>query len=522
MEISEQEALIKGMEDDPVSFIETFMERKLSIKQRLFIEKTKTEKHVFAIWSRQTGKSTVIASYIIWRLLYGKGYTTKDEKINEQIAICAPIKDQLNNLFDKLRTLIDKNEFISSFIVKMNHDRIVCKNGNFAKLMSASPGAQIRGFTATCIVIDESQDITDNKYSGDIMPFGATTNPLIIEAGTPKTKNHFYRTMLSKDVCVIRQPWFECPFLSEEYVMSEKEKSPDALWRQEYLCEFIEEGVLAFPSRLFEPEMKNGTLTGRHNLTDYHYLSKIEQLNKTRIELINKLATEDGAIFTAGLDLGKQEDTTVLTIYRVDCRPIQLMVCIEFPLGFPYIEVAKVSGMFYKAYSPYEFNVDYTNEKAFGEMLVENEVPVFKHKKFLRGLIPFTTKNKTEMINSAQVLLENFQLQLPNIAEKLLSQFLNQQYETNEMGQYKYYHPTGEHDDMLWSSLLALKNVSLLSTKDIVSFVNPWERFDDDQGKSESTSDALSTTKKLRRKPLQRSYVRNPMGRCLNEAVRIR
>jgi len=258
MEQLEAEKQIQSMEEDPVAFIEVFLGRELSEKQKFFIRSTKHHKHLVAIWSRQTGKSTVIASYILWRLLYGKGQIINKEWMPEHIAIVAPIKDQIKNLYEKIQVLVNKSEFIASFITKMNTEVIKCKNSNEAKFLSASPGSQIRGYTATLIVIDESQDITDSKYNADILPFGATTNALVIEAGTPKTKNHFYQATQSKSILTIKQPWFECPFLSKEYVMGQKSLSPEALWRQEYLCEFMEEGVLAFPSILFEPEIKNG------------------------------------------------------------------------------------------------------------------------------------------------------------------------------------------------------------------------------------------------------------------------
>lgn len=478
--LEEQEKLIQSFETEPVAFIEVFIERALSPKQRQFIQYTKTFKHIVAIWSRQTGKSTVIASYIVWRLLYGKGCDINGEHMFEHIAVVAPIKEQHNMIYNKIRTIVDKNEYILGFIEKMNSEEIKMKNGNEAKFMSASPGAHIRGYTATCIVIDESQDITDDKYSADIMPFGSTTNALVIEAGTPKTKNHFYATVNDKSggTKVVRQPWFECPFISKEYVMGQKAISTDGLWRQEYLCEFMEEGVLVFPSRLFEPEEKKGKLTGRWNLLDYTFIEKVDELTKERVEMVTK-ANKEGAQRTAGLDLGRQNDNTVFTIYRTDIRPIKLEVMISFPLGTDYRQITQVISMFYKIYQPYELNLDYTNEKSFVEMLQEAGVPVVVDKAMVRGAIQFTSKNKSEMVNTTKILLENYQLCLPRTAEVLISQFLNQQFELSEQKKYKFFHPSNEHDDSLWSTLLALKNISLLSFEEITSFVNVWEKHDD-------------------------------------------
>lgn len=474
---AESEKLIASFEDDPVGFIEVFLERELSPKQTVFIETTKNARHIIAIWSRQTGKSTVIASYILWRILYGKGVTINKEWMPEHIAIVAPIKDQIKNLYDKLRTLIDRSEFIAQFIVKMNTEIIICKNGNEAKFLSASPGSQIRGYTATCIIIDESQDITDNKYNADVLPFGATTNALVIEAGTPKTKNHFYQSMMSKMITIIKQPWFDCPFISEEYVMKQKETSPKSLWRQEYLCEFADEGILVFPSYLFEPESRDGKATGRWNLGEYEWLSRVEDLNQAKIKEIYAMQKE-GAQFVAGLDLGKQNDNTEFRIFRTDIRPIRQYVGIKFELGTPYDKIAQQVGFLYKYFQPYEFNFDYTNEKGFAERLTENEVPVFHDKNKKRGAIAFTQQNKTEMINTTVVLLEKFQLQLPKEDEVLIQQFMNQQFEMSDNGKYKYFHPSNENDDALWATLLALKNVSLLTGNDVIAFVNPWEKTD--------------------------------------------
>ena len=476
---SEQaEKLIASMEHDPVQFIEVFLERQLSDKQRHFIASTKNKNHLVAVWSRQTGKSTVIASYILWRILYGKGITINNEHMPEHIAIVAPIKDQIKNLYEKIEILVNKSEFIAGFITKMNTEIIRAKNGNEAKFLSASPGSQIRGYTATCIVIDESQDITDSKYSADILPFGATTNALVIEAGTPKTKNHFYQAVQSKNIYTIKQPWFECPFLSEEYVMSQKNISPLPLWRQEYLCEFVEEGVLAFPSNLFEPEAKEGQLTGRWNLKEYDYIKEIQELTKDKVDQINKMVKE-GAEFVTGLDLGKQNDNTVYTILRVDTRPIQLYVQLKFELDTRYTEIAKKIAVFHRIFQPSEFNIDYSNEKMFIEALIDNDIPVVQDKKNKRGAIAFTNKNKVEMVTTARILLENFQLQLPKSAETLIHEFLNQQFEITENGMYKYFHPSNEHDDSLWSTLLALKQITVLTTDDVVTFQNPWERHDE-------------------------------------------
>jgi phage FluMu gp28-like protein len=288
--------------------------------------------------------------------------------------------------------------------------------------------------------------------------------------------------------------------------MGQKAISPDALWRQEYLCEFIEEGVLVFPSRLFEPEEKAGKLTGRWNLADYSYIDKPEKLTKEKMIMINA-SFNDGAQYAAGLDLGRQNDQTVYTIYRVDTRPIKIEVMLDFPLDTNYKVIAATISNFHKVYQPSEFNIDYTNEKSFIEMLQENNIPVVVDPKMTRGAIQFTSKNKSEMVNTVKILLENFQLCVPRNAEQLISQFLNQQFEMSEQGKYKFFHPSNEHDDALWSTLLALKNVTLLTAMDIITWKNPWEHFDDKvHGENRKTAgEVLATNQRFARE--RREYV---------------
>ena len=487
--------LFKQLEEDPEFFISVFLQRKLSPKQEAWVKATKVHKHVVAIWSRQTGKSTVIASYIVHRWLYGKGMKVNGEWMPENIVVAAPIKEQVANLYDKIRILVDKIPHIGSFIEKLNRERGLVKNGNKLTFLSASPGSNIRGATATMIVIDETQDIIDSKYYGDLLPMGATTNALILEAGTPKTKNHFWATINSKSAKVITQKWFECPFLDEQFVMDRKASSPEALWRQEFLGEFIEEGVICFPSVYFEPEMFKGQTTGRWNLGKYEFISDVRQItDEVRRKILQ--THEDGARYTSGLDLGKSQDNSVYTIFRVDTVPIRLKLKIVFPLNTNYKEVAAIIGFVYNIYQPFDVNVDYSNEKGFIERLWENNVPVIiNDKKKKRGALPFTVKNKTEMITAAQMLLEAYQLCLPKGDDMYLSQWMNQQYEVSEQtGQYRYYHPSNEHDDQLWSSLLALKNISTVSKEEIIEFVNPWERFDEVMNKPQKDVLAVEST----------------------------
>ena len=156
--------------------------------------------------------------------------------------------------------------------------------------------------------------------------------------------------------------------------------------------------------------------------------------------------------------------------------------------------------MFNRVFQFYEFNFDYTNEKTFLETLREEGLSAFEDKKKLRSAIVFTQQNKTEMINTANILLERYQLQLPKKAEKLISEFLNQQFEITSQNKKIFYHPSNETDDSLWATLLSLKNIKIFAQESKIEFVNPWEKQDivvHGEGKK-SAKEVVFSTKKIR------------------------
>ena len=491
---------IKAYKTNPLLFIETFLERKLTDKQMQFLkdlEDPSKRRHV-AIWARQTGKSTVLSSYIVWVLLYGPGFEVNGEHQPETILVLAPILEQVINLHEKIMHLLHKNEIIESYLEKANKGEVTAKNKNRIIFLSASPGSHIRGFTASKIFIDESQDVTDAKYYGDIMPFGATTNALIVEAGTPMTKNHFWKVLedskkTGSKVTVSKQLWFECPFLSKDYVMAQKAVSPSALWRQEFLCEFVEEGVLVFPSKYFDETTINDKdiEVKKWNLAEYGYVINMNELSEGAIADIKK-GLKAGDNYTFGLDLGRSRDYTVLTAVRISEFPLRIAAQIRFELGTSYTEIVKVIKKLYDVYNPVEFNFDYTAEKGFADLMQSESIPIIIDDMHTKGAIVFHVKTKMDMVSTAQVLFEQFKFQLPRIttiltdndsarqkqSEQLLQQFLNQQFEVSKKDEKvkMYYHPSSENDDMLWSTLLAVKNItSNFNILELAGFHNPWE-----------------------------------------------
>jgi len=508
-------SLFERCKKDAYLFAKTFrispQKQPISPKQKeVFDAVTRNEEHIVLLWSRQTGKSTVLSEIIVWWLLCGS---------EERVFVLAPVEDQSKEIYDKIARILLEYPFFERFVIKNNSEEIKMNNGNFVKFMSASPGSHIRGKTATRIIIDETEDVIDEKYYGDITPFlaaiqrdfvGKVKKKTLIEAGTPKTKNHFYEVLSKGGVKVIGQKWYECPFIDVDFVLKQKAKNPEALFKQEYLCEFIEEGSTCFPIKWFFGEKideNNKILNPNENRVSAG-LSNIDLIVPQRcfhtpeelMPFVSKIRglVEKGAIFTMGYDQGRQIDNAALCVWRVDKFPVRLYYNQEFPLGTTNPTIIKVMKLLYKTFDAIEINVDWTGEKGFQDFMIEAGLPCpIKKPDYKYGLIVFNPKTKTEMITKAQALVQKGLIRLPESEHVLFQQFTQQQYEITGNNKFKFYHPSNSHDDQLWATLLALKNVEF-DMEDVEKFfvANIWKQTEEMLDFEDSKKDFMVLGKK--------------------------
>jgi hypothetical protein len=107
-------------------------------------------------------------------------------------------------------------EKLNHKLIKCTKQKIELDNGSYVMAVSGSDQSNIEGLTFDIIILDEAQKITDYTWSERIAPMGGATNAKMIKIGTPKTRNHFYKSMEGKESaewCTIRRDWTECPQL---------------------------------------------------------------------------------------------------------------------------------------------------------------------------------------------------------------------------------------------------------------------------------------------------------------------
>jgi len=289
-----------------------------------------------ALFSRQSGKSetlSMITSALMFvmpalskalpeddRFCYKDPKTDLIRDYSEGFwtAIFAPKKEQAGIIFRRVKKFFNRPavlQLCKEENIEFSHSNgnsLELTNGSFIKCSTASDQASIEGDTLHLGILDESQDISDEKSSKSIGPMMAATGGTIVKIGTSNArKSHFYKSTKRNErrhrqggeqnhFCV---KWWEAAKYNsdyERYVKKEMlrlgERSDE--FRMSYCCEFI----LSRGMAIVEEQLRSLYVYGEQ-YTPYN-------------EVLGRAIP--GRHYVAGVDFGKVHDSTVVTIIEVD------------------------------------------------------------------------------------------------------------------------------------------------------------------------------------------------------------
>lgn len=208
------------------------------------------------------------------------------------------------------------------------------------------------------------------------------------------------------------------PKLDPEDIEDIRLNTPQSLFRQEYLAEVVEHAGLVF-----------------RNIDACFGARSLEQ-------------PEDGKVYVFGLDWGKQDDYTVVTVIDVESHEVVKLARfneIDYPSQLENIR------QLYKLFMPRcivaECNT--LGEPLCDQLLVDG-LPINK----------FFTSNasKREIIEALQVAFEQQYIKIPE-DPILIAELEEFECETTAFGNVRYEAPEGSHDDCVMSLALAYNEV---------------------------------------------------------------
>jgi phage terminase large subunit-like protein len=360
-----------------------------------------TQKYYALNIGRQFGKTLLGINQLLYWSINDPGCT---------IAWITPVYKQGKKVFAELEKAVAKSglfEFNKS-------DLRVTGFGSSIEFFSGERPDNIRGNTFDYMVIDEMAftrpELWDEVLSATVMVKGKK----IIFISTPKGKNHFHRLCMQPNYDeryrYIHYTSYDNPMIDSRELDERKRSLPEHIFRQEYLAEFLDNA-----SGLFK-DVKLCVGTG--NKTNKNY---------------------------AGLDIGRADDYTVLTILNDQGQMIHVQRWRHDDWSRIIDKVAEVIRQ-YQAVTLVEVN---NQGDVFFEMLQGK----------CRNLIhPFTTTSK-----SKPIIIEDLAM---SFEQKTIS-IINETWLVDELESFTYIYnvntrnvqysaPSGMHDDGVISLALAV------------------------------------------------------------------
>lgn len=390
-------------------------------KQREWIDKIEDPqvKYVTLCVGRQVGKTLLSENLLLkWSL----------SKPGQVSMFLSPTYQQSRKVFEDIeRAVIESNLIKSSN--KSNYE-MEFVNGSKILFRSAERPDNLRGLTLNYLIIDEAAFIKDDIWTEILRPMILVKGKKVLFVSTPKGKNWFYGLHLrglseeQPNYITISGSSFDNPYIDTQELDEAKSTLPEDIFKQEILGEFVDTGGTVFKD--------------------------IELY--TTIPLWSEPV--QGRKYFGGLDVGRQEDYTVLTILDENGNVVYIYRDRQKSWDSIVQEVVSICNR-YKASIFCEVN-------SIGDVIYEQV------KKRYNNIHPFVTTNtsKQNIIEDLIFSLNEGRLLLPS----------NELYPvlTNELKSFTYtYSPktrkvvygaiNGFHDDCVMS--LAIANHSMKENK---------------------------------------------------------
>lgn len=361
---------------------------------------------------------------------------------NKRIVIIAPNYDLTQRVFDYLvKWIATAFPDLTPGITTRIPQKIKTPWGTVLECKSAENPVGILGQTYDLVIVDEASRIPRRVWETYVYPTTSEGGNAVF-ISTPFGKNWFYEKWIevqktkgafhftSKDRATFKQSEWD----------RAKEKLPEAVFKQEYQAAFLDDAASVF--------------------------RRIDEVIGNPLKDVIK-----GHAYMMGVDLGKHEDFTVITVIDMADNSVAYFDRfnkIEYP--FQKERILSVSQR-------------YNNARIYIDSTVVGE-PIKEDLERMGAFIDdfkFSNKSKKELVEKLSIFIEQKFLTIPNRPE-LVDELGAFGYRLTDSGNIIYSAPAGLHDDCVFSLALAVWGLVGKPTK--IDYI----------------AEELSKTKRIRRK----------------------
>lgn len=234
---------------DPVYFIENYIRIvnvdrglvpfKMYSYQADMVQTFKDNRFVVCKLPRQTGKSTTVVSFMLWKILFYD---------QQSIAILANKGVLARDMLAKLQLAYEHlPAWLQQGVVTWNKGNIMLENGSKV-IAAATSSSAVRGGTYNLIFLDEyafvPRNIAEHFFSSVYPTISSGETTQIIVVSTPFGLNHFYKmwsdAIEKRSLYIpIEVHWRDTPGRDDKFRETTIKNTSLEQWRQEFEGEFI-------------------------------------------------------------------------------------------------------------------------------------------------------------------------------------------------------------------------------------------------------------------------------------------
>jgi len=414
--------------NDVVEFAETLFNFKpFEYEAKLLEEKSK---RIVVRWSRQVGKTTCIAVRAIWfAATHPKTLTL----------IVAPTLRQSMIMSDRIQDFLLSMPagYRSLLIDRLQRTTMRFKNGSRIVALPNSPQL-LRGYTAHQVICDEAAFFKDDQliFYNVLYPMLSTTDGALIVSSTPWSKDSVFYKMCQneefKQFVTTCEDAKQAGLVTQSFINEMKQQLPFERFQREFMAEFLEDVDTWLTQSLIV-----SCIDSQLQLYDFQDQPKGE--------------------FYVGVDFGKEQDYSVVLVAEKSGSTLRVVHVHRFPLKTEYASVIGYVKSLQDRW--HEVRAIYADITGVGNYIVEDMV-----RSGIQGVmgIGFTVQSKEEMATILREKMRTSEVKIPYVPANRLEDVdmtaeLNiEKYKLMKTGHIQFAHPVGGHDDVFWSTALAV------------------------------------------------------------------
>ena len=412
-------------------------------------------------WPRRSGKTTIMSGEDIWYAMHHP---------NSKIIVTMPKFQQIKEIyFQALHEHLARmpRDVYDAYVEAELQTIIRFTNGSIILAETPEPFT-IRGHGPRKISIDEMNFIRKDRdlWLSALLPMTLTGTVYINVASTPWNKDSIYYQMCFDRAFRVfsGNVWHDAPQEAREpgvarYFLTWRDVLRPNGPLDPYQVEVMREQYAGDPWR-WKREMES---TFVDDESAFLPSSLIIKCQSDEIEFYSFEMNYSGE-FYAGWDLGRERDHNAVAVVDKKSDYIQLVHCVQFPLGTPYVSVmAYIKSICDRWRSVRAVYYDHTGTKGMDEQIERSGFPGVKG-------IDFTKPVKHSMATLLKQLMmspretdralppeearRKFELPYDQDLHAELNSVQWEQTAGSEV--YTFSHPEGGHDDRFWAICLAV------------------------------------------------------------------